>query len=76
MDKTKNPSKKNKVFTWYLNAGSQNIISIPEGYANGSMSLEDNSKLLIFSTSTLESSLKDDYRFPVKYWNPWDIVER
>jgi hypothetical protein len=40
------------------------------------MSLEDNSKLLIFSTSTLESSLKDDYRFPVKYWNPWDIVER
>jgi dTDP-4-dehydrorhamnose 3,5-epimerase-like enzyme len=76
MDKTKNPSKKNKVFTWYLNAGSQNIISIPEGYANGSMSLEDNSKLLIFSTSTLESSLKDDYRFPVKYWNSWDIVER
>jgi dTDP-4-dehydrorhamnose 3,5-epimerase-like enzyme len=76
MDKTKSPSKKNKIFTWFLNAGNQNIISIPEGYANGSMSLEDNSKLLIFSTSSLEDSLKDDYRFPVKYWNPWDIIER
>lgn len=76
IDKIKNPSKKNKIFTWYLNSGTQNIISIPEGYANGSMSLEDNSKLLIFSTSKIEDSLKDDYRFPARYWNPWDILDR
>jgi dTDP-4-dehydrorhamnose 3,5-epimerase len=40
------------------------------------MSLEDNSKLLIFSTSELKDSLNDDYRFPATYWNPWDIVNR
>ena len=76
IDKIKNPSKSNKIFTWFLNSSVQNIISIPEKFANGTMSLEDNSKLLIFSTSSLEESLKDDYRYPAKYWNPWNILER
>ena len=76
IDKIKNPSKKNKIYTWYLNSGTQNIVSIPEKFANGTMSLEDNSKLLIFSSSSLEESLKDDYRYPAKYWNPWNIIQR
>ena len=40
------------------------------------MSLEENSELLIFSTSSLQESLKDDYRFEAKYWNPWNIEFR
>ena len=40
------------------------------------MSLEDNSELLIFSTSSVEESLKDDIRYDVKYWNPWKISQR
>ena len=49
---------------------------IPKGYANGSMSLEENSELLIFSTSSIKESLNDDIRYEVNYWNPWDIKHR
>ena len=40
------------------------------------MSLEANSKLLIYSTSSLSESLRDDYRYNSKYWDPWKINER
>ena len=48
-----------------------NFVHIPKGFANGSMSFEDNSELLIFSTSSISESLKDDIRYEAKYWNPW-----
>ena len=40
------------------------------------MSLEENSELLIFSTSSLKDSLKDDFRYKLDYWNPWKIIQR
>ena len=40
------------------------------------MSLEENSELLIFSTSTLKESLKDDIRYDSKYWDPWVVKQR
>lgn len=76
IEKKKKPNKKNKIFTYYLNQSNNDFVYIPKGFANGSMSLEDNSELLIFSTSTVQDSLKDDYRFSSKYWNPWIINER
>jgi dTDP-4-dehydrorhamnose 3,5-epimerase len=59
-----------------MNQSDSNFVYIPKGYANGSMSLEENSELLIFSTSSLEESLKDDIRYKADYWNPWKIVQR
>ena len=50
---------------------NSDLLSIPEGYANGAMNLEENSKIMYFSSSTLEDSLSDDYRFDSKYWDPW-----
>ena len=76
IENKKKPNKKNKIFTYYLNQSNNDFVYIPKGFANGSMSLEDNSELLIFSTSTIQDSLKDDYRFSPKYWNPWIINER
>ena len=48
-------------------------VYIPEGYANGSMTLIKNTKLLVFSNSTIEESIKDDFRYPYDYWNNWSI---
>ena len=76
IDNVKKPNKKNKIFSFYLNESNNDFVHIPKGYANGSMSLEDNSKLLIFSSHTLQDSIKDDYRFESRYWNPWKIDER
>ena len=73
INNVKKPNKKNKIFNFILNKSDSNFVHIPKGFANGSMSLEDNSELLIFSTSSLSESLKDDFRFNAKYWNPWDV---
>lgn len=76
IDNIKMPNKKNKIFSFILNESNNNFVNIPKGYANGSMSLEDNSELLIFSSSSLHESLKDDIRYQADYWNPWKILSR
>ena len=76
LDDIKKPNKKNKVYNFFLNQSDSNFVYISKGFANGSMSLEENSELLIFSTSSLNESLKDDFRFESKYWNPWNIEFR
>ena len=63
-----NPSKKFKPFHFILDSKIPNVVHVPAGYANGSKSLSKDMKLLIFSTSTLNQSLKDDFRFSEKYW--------
>ena len=47
------------------------LIYIPPGYANGAMNLNEESSAIYFSTSNLNESLEDDYRFEAKYWDPW-----
>lgn len=76
LDNIKNPTKKNKIYNFYLNENDNKFLHIPKKYVNGTMSLEANSKLLIYSTSSLSESLRDDYRYNSKYWDPWKIDER
>ena len=64
----------------YIFVGSQRkpvIISIPPGYANGWMSLEDNTILMCASTATTEESLADDKRFDPHTWGDvWSVKAR
>lgn len=76
IDNIKKPNKKNKIHNFFLNESNNNFVHIPKGYANGSMSLEENCELLIFSTSSINESLKDDIRYNSEYWNPWKINHR
>jgi len=55
-----------------LSSKSPKVLYIPEGYANGFMSLEENTIVQFFSTSTLEESLGDDKRFDYDKWNIWE----
>lgn len=68
LDDKKNPSRDNKIERFILRADKPEIVHIPIAYANGFKSLEPHSKVIFFSTSTLEESLEDDYRFPADYW--------
>jgi dTDP-4-dehydrorhamnose 3,5-epimerase len=49
---------------------------LPPGYANGLMTLSPETRIMVFSTSTLQESLGDDIRFEARFWNPWTIEER
>jgi dTDP-4-dehydrorhamnose 3,5-epimerase len=49
---------------------------VPAGYANGAMSLLPGTKIVYFSDASLEGSVDDDFRYPARYWDPWQVAER
>ncbi len=51
-----------KVKKFVLSDKKPNILWIPAGNYNGFMSLEEDTKIMFFSTSTLEESKNDDIR--------------
>lgn len=76
IDDWDSPSKDLKIHRYVLSAAKPAVLFIPSGFANGFMTLRENTKLLFFSTATLEESRGDDVRFDAYYWNPWQIIER
>lgn len=76
IDNWKNPSKNKKVWRFTLSENKPSVLHIPKGYANGFMTLRKDTKLIFFSTASLEESKDDDIRYDAYYWNPWDIVAR
>ena len=52
------------------------VITCDDNSKISKISLVENSELLIFSTSTLKESLKDDKRYDHKYWDPWVVNQR
>tara|TARA_B100000315_G_C14164090_1_gene401423 strand:- start:50 stop:493 length:444 start_codon:yes stop_codon:yes gene_type:complete len=76
IDDWEKPSKELKYEKFILSEKTPRILFIPNGYAHGYKTLTDKAKVIFFSTSSLEKSSKDDYRYDAFYWNPWDVVER
>ena len=76
VDDWNNPSKDLKTERFILTDKSPTVLYIPAGYANGFKTLEENTQLIFYSTTTLEESLGDDIRFEAHFWNPWCIEER
>ena len=71
-----NPGKNAKVYRYVLSERSPSVLFVPAGYANGAMSLTDDTMIQYFSTSTLADSKGDDIRIDARFWNPWLVEER
>lgn len=76
IDDWDNPKTDVPPHKFVLSADSPRSLFIPNGYANGFKTLTADAKLLFLSSSTLEESAADDYRFDWKLWNPWEIEYR
>ena len=61
-----------------VNSKKPVIIKIPPGFANGYKALEEGTTILFFSTSNLEESKEDDFRFPWDYFGReiWETKNR
>jgi len=70
IDDWSKPSKDIEIIEYKIDSNSD-IIYVPPGYANGAMNTVSNSKIMYFSSLELEDSVKDDYRYESKYWDPW-----
>lgn len=70
----KNPDEK---FQFISSVRKNNLIVIPPLYANGWVSLSNDTILVCASTSTTQESLKDDQRFdPYKWGDVWTVKAR
>jgi dTDP-4-dehydrorhamnose 3,5-epimerase len=76
VDDWENPSPALVPGRWVLSAAKPSVLYIPAGYANGFMSLTEDTRLMFFSTATLEESAGDDVRFDARLWDVWNVVER
>jgi|TARA_R110002110_G_scaffold55594_1_gene158652 dTDP-4-dehydrorhamnose 3,5-epimerase-like enzyme len=54
-----------------LSANKPQVLYIPKGFANGAMTLEEDTIIQYFSTSSLDESLGDDIRFAHDKWDIW-----
>lgn len=72
IDDWEKPSLDLEVKKFVLTEKKSQILIVPQGYANGIIALEKNSKLLVFSSQKLEDAKKDDYRFKKEYWVDWN----
>ena len=71
------PNKPDEKFQFISSARKNNLIIIPPLYANGWVSLSDNTILICGSSSTTRESLKDDKRFnPYKWGDIWSVKSR
>jgi dTDP-4-dehydrorhamnose 3,5-epimerase len=61
----------NEISKFVLSDKSPKILWIPPGNFNGFKSLEENTKIIFFSTSSLEESMGDDIRESHDKWNIW-----
>jgi dTDP-4-dehydrorhamnose 3,5-epimerase-like enzyme len=57
---------------FHLSDKKADILFIPAGYANGFMSLSPDTKLIFFSSATLQESSGDDWRIKWDEWNIWE----
>lgn len=64
-----NPVRDCKVTSFQINSEKNQILEIPPGHINGFRALEHNSKLIVFSSSTLKESANDDYRWSREYFS-------
>lgn len=67
-----------KLYKTTLSSTVPNVFYIPGGYANGIMTLTTDTKVLVFSTTSLEDSQEDDYRIELddNARNLFEVEER
>ena len=78
IDDAVRPDRQMKPHRFVLSDRQPQILHVPAGYANGFRPLEPGTKILFFSTATLEQAKSDDFRFPHDYWgvSVWEVESR
>lgn len=60
-----------KVKKFVLSDKAPGVLWIPGGHYNGFMSLEENTRIMFFSTASMEETRGDDIRLEYDAWNIW-----
>ena len=55
-----------------LSEDKSEILCVPPGYANGLKALKKYSKIVVFSSLTIEESINEKIRYDANLWMDWD----
>ena len=72
IDNWENPSDNLKVYEYKLSSKKQEILCIPNGFVNGFIASEENSKLMVMSNYGFNEIENDEIRFDKNKWTKWD----
>ncbi len=70
-DDWENPSDFLSADEYILTSTNLQVLYAPRGFANGFRALEMDSRIMVFSSFTVEESCDDDYRFDKEKWYDW-----
>lgn len=70
------PFDGDKVEACVLSAHKPQVLYIPPKHYNGFKTFTDDTRVIFFSTSTLEESKNDDVRLKWDYFDKWDVEPR
>lgn len=70
-DNWQKPSGSLSTEEYILRPVENTVLHVPGNYATGFKALEPKSKIMVFSSFTVEESSKDDYRFDKDLWYDW-----
>lgn len=62
------PSKDLKIYEFKITASNMDVLYIPAGYISSIQAVQESSKLVVMSDYLL-GSIKDEYRYDIKYFN-------
>lgn len=65
-----------KLSKYVLSADKPQILYIPPGFYNGFKTLTDDTKVIFYSTATLEEAMNDDHRESADTWDIFEVVSR
>jgi dTDP-4-dehydrorhamnose 3,5-epimerase len=71
VDNWDNPSLNLEPTIFELSAKSNQVLSIPSGFANGFKALLPNSKMMVFSDMNVQDSIDDTVRYDASLWTCW-----
>ena len=70
-DNWENPSNELDSEEFNLTATDPRVLYVPGNYINGFKALQANSKIIVFSSFTVEESSNDSFRFEMNKWYDW-----
>ena len=70
-DNWEHPSDNIEGEEFILQSGKHQVLYVPGGFANGFKALEAKSKIMVFSSFTVEESSNDNFRFDKDLWYNW-----
>jgi len=70
-DNWEGPSDDLTPYEFTLASNDPKVLQVPGNFANGFKALEANSKIMVFSSFTVEESANDNYRFDKDKWYDW-----